>query len=655
MATYAQRYPYYMNNGVQIDPVTGEPVFNPAAPPANPYAAPQISNADRPEDAARQDRIYAYGRGEDLDRGFREDVDTDQRALGGYTDRANEYFDPLARGQGGVRGEELDRIVRENELRGLGMSPEEIDNSYLNQYEQEQILGNPNARSRYFNPNYENQIFDETQGFRRGAVSDYGRDLRGAYDANTLRAPSGYYGALAGTRDEFASNSREALDPRGLTVSDQFLQDYKLTPQQQQEMEVAAAAAVGTRDKAAIGELERRARAAGTNPLGVAAFRQRTERESSANAADAALRAKLAANEAAAERLRTGEDMRLRYGQSLAGLRTGVERDIADSGYRTAQAAEQTRSGLERDIADRNTFAADRAGQLRYGSESDLARERLGLQQSITRVGNEAERDKDDAYSQRMRDLALNRQGTQQYVAGEQYKRGLGASDRLSARYQYGTDTARDDAREGRAYYAGQVTQANQNLQNSRNRRLQLYGQQTGAGQDATRTQGQLYDARQNRPGLLDKSIGAGLGLLSIFSDERMKEDVKKVGKLDNNLPVYSYRFKGEPGTQIGLMAQDVEKQNPGAVATHPSGMKMVDYDRATKGGGKAMGGMVTEPTMAMLGEEGPEIVVPLNGQPGAALPPSTAMRYGQPMPFNTAPPPMKPRAAYSQQYRYVS
>ena len=32
---------------------------------------------------------------------------------------------------------------------------------------------------------------------------------------------------------------------------------------------------------------------------------------------------------------------------------------------------------------------------------------------------------------------------------------------------------------------------------------------------------------------------------------------------------------------RIGLMAQDVEKRHPDAVLTTPSGMKVVDYDKA--------------------------------------------------------------------------
>src|SRR5690606_29930360 len=39
---------------------------------------------------------------------------------------------------------------------------------------------------------------------------------------------------------------------------------------------------------------------------------------------------------------------------------------------------------------------------------------------------------------------------------------------------------------------------------------------------------------------------------------------------------------KGDPKTQIGVMAQDVEKDNPDAVSEF-GGIKMVDYNQATK------------------------------------------------------------------------
>ena len=61
-----------------------------------------------------------------------------------------------------------------------------------------------------------------------------------------------------------------------------------------------------------------------------------------------------------------------------------------------------------------------------------------------------------------------------------------------------------------------------------------------------------------------------------------MKDDIREVGELDNGLPVYSFRYKGDPKTQIGLMAQDVEKRDPKAVGSL-FGLKTVDYRRATR------------------------------------------------------------------------
>jgi len=71
-----------------------------------------------------------------------------------------------------------------------------------------------------------------------------------------------------------------------------------------------------------------------------------------------------------------------------------------------------------------------------------------------------------------------------------------------------------------------------------------------------------------------------GPGLYAL-SDARAKKDVVKIGTAHNGLPLYAYRYKGSDTPQIGLMAQDVEKVNPRAVATTESGYKAVDYGRA--------------------------------------------------------------------------
>ncbi len=85
-------------------------------------------------------------------------------------------------------------------------------------------------------------------------------------------------------------------------------------------------------------------------------------------------------------------------------------------------------------------------------------------------------------------------------------------------------------------------------------------------------------------------ALGSVGTLFGLFSDRRLKDDIKRVGKLDNGLRVYSYRYKDDPENvrRIGVMADEVEDVHPEAVTSlpaafgHLAGMKVVDYGRAT-------------------------------------------------------------------------
>lgn len=61
-------------------------------------------------------------------------------------------------------------------------------------------------------------------------------------------------------------------------------------------------------------------------------------------------------------------------------------------------------------------------------------------------------------------------------------------------------------------------------------------------------------------------------------SDRRLKTDIRRVGTLDNGLPVYLYRYANDLRTQMGVMAQDVLEVNPGAVVPIHDGFLGVDY-----------------------------------------------------------------------------
>ncbi len=85
----------------------------------------------------------------------------------------------------------------------------------------------------------------------------------------------------------------------------------------------------------------------------------------------------------------------------------------------------------------------------------------------------------------------------------------------------------------------------------------------------------------QQQQGLLGGLMGLGSAGLYKFSDRRLKVGVTLVGETFDGLPIYSYRYRSGGPTELGFMAQDIEKVRPEAVITTPSGFKAVDYDRA--------------------------------------------------------------------------
>jgi endosialidase-like protein len=80
------------------------------------------------------------------------------------------------------------------------------------------------------------------------------------------------------------------------------------------------------------------------------------------------------------------------------------------------------------------------------------------------------------------------------------------------------------------------------------------------------------------------QGLVSGLSSLATLSDERAKDDIEKVGELFDGTNVYRYRYKGSPRHEIGLIAQEVERDTPSAVVHDFAGTKLkgVDYRKAT-------------------------------------------------------------------------
>lgn len=78
-----------------------------------------------------------------------------------------------------------------------------------------------------------------------------------------------------------------------------------------------------------------------------------------------------------------------------------------------------------------------------------------------------------------------------------------------------------------------------------------------------------------------------GIASMFKFSDRRLKTDIKNIGKTQNGLPWYSFRYiwdSVDSQVQYGLMSDDVKAVNPSAVKVHSSGYDMVCYSEALRG-----------------------------------------------------------------------
>lgn len=125
--------------------------------------------------------------------------------------------------------------------------------------------------------------------------------------------------------------------------------------------------------------------------------------------------------------------------------------------------------------------------------------------------------------------------------------------------------------------------------------------------------------AAEAAAGMLDKTntqnsqngadaAGGAMGMISsIFSDERLKEDVHRLPvELEPGIPLATYRYKGEKKQHLGVIAQDVEKVRPEAVHIDPTGYRLVDYSQLglDTPGGEAMAGGGIQGTPGMQGGE---------------------------------------------------
>lgn len=298
--------------------------------------------------------------------------------------------------------------------------------------------------------------------------------------------------------------------------------------------------------------------------------------------------------------------------QQLANAKTFS--DILNQGYGQGLATAQQQQQLGLSAAQANRAALQQAGQQLLGVGQQGFQQGLGYGQAQQGLGQQLF-GQGATSAQQLANLGQQQFGQglsaaqQQAALGQQqFAQGLGAAQQNAALgaglYGMGSQTAQQLAALGVGSQSAGLQGAQAQLAAG-----QAEQQTEQAGKQALYNQFLQQQSYPFQVAQFLANIAMGTGALSgsttqtnqMLSDKRLKENIKPVGKTFDGQTIYSYNFKGEPQTEIGLIAQEVQKHHPEAVGL-AGGYRTVNYDKATEdaadrghfaAGGAAMGGGV--------------------------------------------------------------
>lgn len=425
-------------------------------------------------------------------------------------------------------GADQENIIREGQFQGGMTTPEQFAQWGLQPDEISQIMGDPYAGMNYFNPVagniYRDQDFTEQRGFDR--LGESHRNIRGdigAYQQGAAGLLDSGGGRVRGTLDQGETGVRGTYNDPRLGVSDDFLQNYQFGDKDITDLETQAGRAVGARYQGAMNDLEMSAAQADvTNPVGVAAMKQRYLRDAAAEAGDAQVGARVAGRGLQLATTKGREDTRLGAEQNRAGM--ALEGELNLSGRRTAAEQRLLDQGLatEADLARLRMEGEQYLGTTALNENRALGEMRQLNNRYIGSEGSRLAAAGEEAQSGRARDVAGNRQQTQREVDTTRYGQNFQTQSELANRYQSVADQRLKFEQERRAYLAGQGGMYYTGGLTGQGQQVGAFGARTGAqGQAGAnysrdyRTGEELALARQNSPTGLERGISAGLGILT--------------------------------------------------------------------------------------------------------------------------------------------
>lgn len=514
------------------------------------------------------------------------------------------------------------------------VSPDEANANFLTGDEQTAIQGDPRAAA-----DTESAALDSATGARYGG---------------------GLQSQVAGTGtklDSITSNPNLSLDPN-------FESNYDMSPAEQQDIVNSAARNVSQVSQGNEEAAVRANNAAGIGPLGMAAVNARMSRAASSDSAAAATNARIAASQEAASRLQTAQGMKLGAAQTQASDKAAATEYTGSQGVSTAedtaakqmQAAQDTEASeaaAEKEASDRATtlgtnrqttqetnsgnnytrgMAANTALSSRYGQVGNtrLAQQNTGAagltnqQQIDSSNANTALSDKNSTIGT----VGQVENGASGVVTGAQAQptttdkiigAGLGA---LSAFEDGGIVDEPTLANLGEDGPEAVVPLSPTSQPGgspvdigSFRKNMQMVGNVAGGIRSGMN--GQPFQSRYGQP--------PANGGTPPFQQPPQTQD-------PNAPPVSGWR---SALTKVGNIAGGARSGMAGPLPPRPPALNAPPQAQPTStpfdGQPMATGRIVNRPTRAIIGEDGPEAVVPLRPKNGSRMRPSAVFgkRYG--------------------------
>lgn len=576
----------YDENGNPIDPSTGAapaPAAG-ATPPASIYGGPSGSSAIPPLNTDPEAPIHdMFYNDEAIENAGANQINNEA------TSQLN-YYDPLqqqAQGQaegalsqlqaqpGYTPGQEAQINV---DYGANKTSDADLNKQFLTSDEQSAITGDPSAAVTTMGQGVigEGEQLNQYQANLGGQLAQYGSNLSGQVQNNAAGvggaaadnatgvagASTGLGTGLAGAQGKFSNldtavnNPALAFDPNNT--------EKQLTDADVQEMKTAAGTRIGNQYGSAEDTLERQAAAAGnTSPLALAAARSRLQTQEASDQGDAETNADIAARQAQEQQAAAIEAQR----EGAVNTATGYKANAAT----TEEAAAQAAAGLagtqdiaaQENIGSQNLAAQENIGQTGVGAANTLGAANVAAsntygQFSTNTAGNIANQDYNAVNAA---DTAASQRAAQEATDRQ-------ATQANVSNTQYGQGMATQQATSGGAQTVGNADIAGRNAYLSGVTQQQGLAQQ--GGQAAV---GQQQQALATQTSGLNSSTAARAGY-------------------ENSGP----GALGKAGSQI---LGDV-------ISGASSAAKFLDD-----------GAIVTEPTVAVIGERRPEMVIPLTYQYG--------------------------------------